>query len=103
MCARNADSGVRDCMGKVIALIRVMPDGIKSDKELRELMEKIKETVKHPIVLTRMDVKDIAFGLRAINTTIVLEDAEGGPDPICETISKIPGIESAEVMDMGRI
>ena len=90
-------------MGQVIALIKIMPDGIKSDDEVRGIMERIRGAVKAPVTLTRMDVKEIAFGLRAINATILLEDGVGGPEPVCDAITKIPGIESAEVTDMGRL
>ncbi|MDD5502408.1 MAG: elongation factor 1-beta [Candidatus Thermoplasmatota archaeon] len=90
-------------MGKVIALIKIMPDGVKSDDELRALMQSVKNTVKPPVELTRMDAKDIAFGLRAVTATIILEDGVGGPEPICDALAKIPGVESVEVTDMGRI
>jgi elongation factor 1-beta len=90
-------------MGKVIALIKIMPDGVKNDDELRALMEKIKNAIMPPVELTRMDAKDIAFGLRAVTATILLEDGVGGPEPICDMLSKIPGVESVEVTDMGRI
>jgi len=50
-----------------------------------------------------MDIRDIAFGLRALDVTVVVPDAEGGVDPIAEDISSIDGVESAEVVDVGRI
>ena len=90
-------------MGEVIALIRVMPSDILDDKQMEELKNRVKEKIKEPARLARMDVRDIAFGLRALDVTVVVPDAEGGVDPIAEDISSIDGVESAEVVDVGRI
>jgi len=90
-------------MGEVIALIRVMPSDILDDKQMEELKNKVKEKIKEPARLARMDIRDIAFGLRALDVTVVVPDAEGGVDPIAEDISNIDEVESAEVVDVGRI
>lgn len=90
-------------MGKVVALIRVMPSDILDDSQMEELKRKVKEKIREPARLTRIDIRDIAFGLRALDVTVVVPDAEGGVDPIAEDISTIDGIESAEVVDVGRI
>lgn len=90
-------------MGEVIALIRVMPSDILDDNQMEELKNKVKEKIKEPARLARMDIRDIAFGLRALDVTVVVPDAEGGVDPIAEDISSIDGVESAEVVDVGRI
>ncbi len=90
-------------MGEVIALIRVMPAEILNDEQMDELKKKIEGKIKDPAKLARIDVKDIAFGLRALDVTVVVPDAEGGVDPIAEELAKMDGVESAEVVDVGRI
>ena len=90
-------------MGEVIALIRVMPNGILDDVKIEALNNRIKETIKEPAKLARLEIKDIAFGLRAVNVTIIVPDAAGGVDPIAEALSKLENVESAEVVDVGRI
>ena len=90
-------------MGEVIALIRVMPNGVLDDAKMETLNNKIKETIKEPAKLARLEIKDIAFGLRAVNVTVIVPDAAGGVDPIAEELSKIENVESAEVVDIGRI
>jgi elongation factor 1-beta len=90
-------------MGEVIALIRIMPNGVLNDEELYKIMEEVKKIIKPPAKLGKMDIKDIAFGLRAINVTVLVPDTEGGVDPIAEALSKIDNVESAEVIDVGRI
>lgn len=90
-------------MGEVIALIRVMPTDVLDDEQIEELKRRVEEKIKSPAKLTRIDVKDIAFGLRALDVTVIVPDAKGGVDPIAEEIAKMEGVESAEVVDVGRI
>ncbi|EMR74002.1 translation elongation factor 1B (aEF-1B) [Thermoplasmatales archaeon SCGC AB-539-N05] len=90
-------------MGEVVALIRVMPDGVLDDAKLNDIMNEIKNLIKNPVKLGRLEIKDVAFGLRALNVTVIVPDSEGGVEPIADVLSKIKGVESAEVVDIGRI
>jgi elongation factor 1-beta len=90
-------------MGKVVALIRVMPNSVLDDASIERLKQDIQNRIREPAKLARIEVKDIAFGLRAINVTITVPDAAGGVDPVAEELSKIDRVESAEVIDIGRI
>jgi len=90
-------------MGEVIALIRVMPDGMLTDKQIQTMMDDIKKLIKPPVKLGRVEVKDIAFGLRGVNVTVLVPDSEGGLDPIVETLSKVKKVENVEVVDVGRL
>jgi len=90
-------------MGEVIALIRIMPAGVISDDELETIQNTIEETVKAPVKLGRIEVKNVAFGLRGLDVTVSVPDSEGGLDPIVEEFAKINNVESVEVVDVGRI
>ena len=90
-------------MGEVIALIRIMPAGVISNDELESIQATIEKTVKEPIKLGRIEVKNVAFGLRGLDVTISVPDSEGGLDPIVEELAKIKHVESVEVVDVGRI
>ena len=90
-------------MGEVIALIRIMPGNVLSDEEMQEIENQVKQVVKEPIRLGKIEVKDIAFGLRGLDVTVAVPDSEGGIDPVVETLSKIKNAESVEVVDVGRI
>lgn len=90
-------------MGEVVALIRVMPDGVLDDAKLNDIMNEIKNLIKNPVKLGRLEIKDVAFGLRALNVTVIVPDSEGGVEPIADILSKIKGVESAEVVDIGRL
>jgi len=90
-------------MGDVVGLIQIMPTEILSDEELNKMMEDIKSFVKPPAKVGNIELKNVAFGLRGINLTVVIPDSSGtgGIDPIAEEISKMDKVESAEVTDVG--
>jgi translation elongation factor aEF-1 beta len=90
-------------MGEVIALLRVMPGEVISDDALRKMMDDIKSVIKPPVKLGRVEVKDIAFGLKGVNVTVAVPDEEGGLDPVVEVLSKIDNVDSVEVTDVGRV
>ena len=90
-------------MGEVIALIRMMPDGVLSDQEMDVIAEEVRKLIQKPIRLGRVEVKNIAFGLKGLDVTIAVPDSEGGLDPIVEKLGKIKKVENVEVVDVGRI
>ena len=90
-------------MGEVIALIRIMPSGVLSDEEMQEMEDNVKQVIKEPIRLGRIEVKKVAFGLKGLDVTVAVPDSEGGIDPVVETLSSVKNAESVEVVDVGRI
>jgi len=90
-------------MGEVIGLIRVMPGEVISDEKLQTMIEDIKKVVKPPARLGRIDIKNIAFGLKGLDVTVLIPDSAGGLDPIVDLIIKVKNVDSAEVTDVGRI
>jgi translation elongation factor aEF-1 beta len=95
--------GGNNTMGEVIALIRLMPGDVISDEEITVIENKVKEVIKEPVKLGRVEVKNVAFGLKGLDVTVAVPDSEGGLDPVVEVLSKIDKIESVEVVDVGRI
>jgi len=90
-------------MGEVIALIRMMPDGVIADEEIQTIIDEVKVVVKEPVKLGKIEVKNIAFGLKGVDVTVSVPDSEGGLDPIVEILSKINRVDNVEVVDVGRI
>jgi translation elongation factor aEF-1 beta len=90
-------------MGEVIALIRLMPDGVISDEDMDFISTEVKKVVQKPARLGRVEVKNIAFGLRSLDVTVAVPDVEGGLDPIVKNLGKIKKVENVEVVDVGRI
>ena len=90
-------------MGEVIALIRLMPDGVLNDDEIQKILDEIKIVIKEPIKLGRVEVKNIAFGLKGVDVTVMVPDSEGGLDPVVEILSGIKKVDNVEVVDVGRV
>jgi translation elongation factor aEF-1 beta len=90
-------------MGEVIALIRMMPDGVLSTEEMETIAGEVRKTIKTPVRLGRVEVKEIAFGLKGLDVTVVVPDSVGGLDPIVEQLGKIKKVDNVEVVDVGRI
>ncbi|MEF8848118.1 MAG: elongation factor 1-beta [Candidatus Thermoplasmatota archaeon] len=89
-------------MGKVIAEISVMPDGVIEDEKLQKMKEDIKKTFKEPIKVGKIEIEKVAFGLKGLKVTVSLPDSEGGLDPVVEKLSEIENVDSAEVTNLGR-
>jgi len=90
-------------MGEVVGLIRVMPGEVIDDDKLQKIIDDIKTTIKAPAKIGRIDVKNVAFGLRGLDVTIIVPDDAGGLDPLVEEILKIKNVDNAEVTDVGRM
>jgi translation elongation factor aEF-1 beta len=90
-------------MGEVIGLIRVMPSEVISDDKLQQMIEDIKNLIKPPAKVGKINIKDVAFGLKGLDVTVLVPDDAGGIDPIAEEILKVKNVDSAEVTDVGRM
>jgi translation elongation factor aEF-1 beta len=90
-------------MGEVIALMRVMPGEVIDDNKLQKMIDDIKDVVKSPVTLGKIEVKNVAFGLKGLNVTVLVPDDAGGLDPVVDIISKIENVDSVEVTDVGRV
>jgi elongation factor 1-beta len=89
-------------MGDVAAKIKVMPESVETD--LAELKEKLKAVIPAGAELHGDIVEEpIAFGLKALIVTLIVNDQEGGTEAVEEAFSKIPGAENVQVVEAYRI
>jgi len=82
-------------MGKVSAVIKVMPDS--ADRDVNKLMDDLKAALPQAAEFRGMQVKPIAFGLKAILIAFLVSDTEGGTEPVEAAFAKVPGVESVTV------
>ncbi|HIH74657.1 MAG TPA: elongation factor 1-beta [Methanosarcina sp.] len=88
-------------MGDVAAKIKIMPEGVETD--LVELKDKIKAVIPAGAQLHGDVVEEpIAFGLKALIVTLIVNDEEGGTEPAEEAFAKVPGVENVQVVDVYR-
>lgn len=89
-------------MGDVAAKIKIMPESVETD--LAELKEKIKGVIPAGADLHGDIVEEpIAFGLKALIVTLIVNDEEGGTEPAEEAFAKVSGVENVQVVDVYRI
>jgi elongation factor 1-beta len=89
-------------MGEVAVIIRVMPESPEVD--FKQLKADIKAAVPASVKLHGMQEKPIAFGLKALIVAVKMDDKTGGGTGATEeAFSKIKGVESVEVEEVGLI
>ena len=87
-------------MGDVAVRMKVMPES--TDVDLKKLTEEIKKVVPSFARLHAIEEMPIAFGLKAIIVVTIMNDKGGhSPEEIESAFSKIQGVESVEVEEVG--
>ena len=86
-------------MGQVAVLFRLMPQGVETD--LHAVGQAVRGAVPTTVTIRGMQVKDIAYGLRALLDTVVKPDAGGVLEQTEAAHAKVPHVESVEVMEEG--
>ena len=93
-------SGAID-MGDVAAKLKVMPQSPEID--LDALESQIEGAIPDGAEVRVFDREDVAFGLVALLTTIVVPDGAGGTETVEEAIDALDGVESVSVENVGRL
>jgi elongation factor 1-beta len=86
-------------MGQVGVLFRLMPQGVETD--LKVVAEAVRAAVPAGVTIRGMQVKDIAYGLKALLVSVVMNDTSGILDTTEAALAKLPNVESVEVMEEG--
>ena len=86
-------------MGEVAIVLKVMPTG--TDVDLTKLKEDITATVPDNAKINTIEEKPIAFGLKALEVTLIFDDRKGGDDTLEERLEQIEGVASVETIQVG--
>jgi elongation factor 1-beta len=86
-------------MGRVAVLFRLMPHGVETD--LQDVAKQVTTSLPAGVTIRGMQVKDIAYGLRSLLVSVIMDDIEGILDSTEHALAKIPHVESVEVMEEG--
>lgn len=81
-------------MGKVAVTYRIMPEGSDVD------VDGLESTVRRELGASLRDVavRPIAFGLKALEATVVVDDAAGQAERIEERLRGIGGVGEVETL-----
>lgn len=90
-------------MGRLVAVFRLMPEGVEVD--LEKVKTSVKEVTPKGVDLQGWQVQPVAFGLNALDVTIVMNDEQEdvSTDSIEEAYGGIEGVGSVQCTDVGRI
>ncbi len=86
-------------MGEVGLQYRVLPEGL--DVDLKKMKDDIGKALPHGAVLRAAEERPVAFGLKALHVLIVLDDKKGGAEQVEDAITKVLGVQSVEIVEMG--
>ena len=81
-------------MSRVIVTFKVMPTGTDVD------LDKLEKEIRASINPERVNREPIAFGLVALNVTVLVEDESGQLEPVenkLKSISDVGGVEVTEI------
>lgn len=89
-------------MAQAIITLKIMPES--PEVNLDELQTKVQEAV---VAYAgegdmKMEQEPVAFGLKAIKVTFVVDESKGGTDPLETSLQALEGVQSAEVTDVRR-
>jgi elongation factor 1-beta len=88
-------------MGEVAVQLKIMPNG--PDVDLKGLSNRITSQVADYGRMYSCEVQPIAFGLKALILTVIVEDKEGGTEAVEDSISEIDEVESVQVVAATRM
>lgn len=84
-------------MGEVAVLFRLMPHGVETD--MQALASGVQRAMPPGVRVRGMQVKDIAFGLKALLVAAMMPDTGGVLDAVEAALAQVVGVESVEVME----
>lgn len=88
-------------MGDVAATIKVMPTS--PDVDLDELQNTLEAALPDGAELRAVEQEEVAFGLVALLTSVVVDDAEGATEAVEEAFAEVDTVESVTVENVGRL
>ncbi|MHB8351414.1 MAG: elongation factor 1-beta [Thermoplasmata archaeon] len=88
-------------MGQVAVLFRMMPSGVTTD--MKAMSEAVRLALPPEAKLRGIQVKDIAFGIKALLISIVMADTGGILPATEEALRHVENVASVEVIEEGLI
>ncbi len=85
----------------MVAVLKVMPESPEVD--LAKLREQLEHAIPSGAKFQGIEEENVAFGLKALMVTIMMEDIEGGTDTVQESFEGVPSVQSVQVTDVGRV
>ncbi|MGV8151082.1 MAG: elongation factor 1-beta [Candidatus Woesearchaeota archaeon] len=90
-------------MGTAIVTLKIMPESPEVDlkKIEHEAIKLITEFSDDR--QKKISIEPVAFGLKSINITFLMDEKKGDTEPVEKKIEEIEGVNSVECIDVRRI
>ena len=89
-------------MAKVLVITKVYPDSV--ERNLEELLEKIKKVLPQDYEVLQYQKVPVAFGLNLLKVYIAIpEETEGGTEKLEELLKKVEGVSEVEIEAVHRM
>jgi elongation factor 1-beta len=89
-------------MANAIVTVKIMPEDPSVDLKKVE-MHALKEIEKYAGKGdTKVEIEPIAFGLKALKITFIVDEKLGSPEPLERKLETIDGVNSVETVDVRR-
>lgn len=82
-------------MGKVLAVMKVMPASV--DIDLEALKKELGNAMPPEATLRGVKEEPIAFGLVALKVSVILDDTAGGTDAIEKAFQELENVSEVQV------
>jgi elongation factor 1-beta len=83
-------------MGKVAVSFRIMPEGVEVD------LDRLQSAVRKSLGgrLKKLEVTPVAFGLKAVEAIVVVDDASGEIEAVEAALGGIPGVGGVQTTEV---
>ncbi len=85
-------------MGDVAATYSLMPSDVESPIE--KMREAIPGVIPEEVTVKNIEIKPLAFGLKILEVTFLMEDREGIIDRLEEALQSIEGVKNIDTVSM---
>jgi len=89
-------------MARVVVTLKIMPESPETGLNSIETQAKEKISDFSQSKEMKTEQEPIAFGLKAVKITFVMEESKGSTEALEENIKTIAGVNSVEVIDVRR-
>lgn len=88
-------------MAYVVVTLKIMPES--PDVDLEKIQKKAEKEVKNfGGNVGKVEIEEVAFGLKAINIFFTMDEKQSNTDPLEENVSALDGVNSAQITDIRR-
>ena len=84
-------------MAKVAVVLKVMPEEAETD------LDNLEEEVRNTVDVDDLQTEDVAFGLKALKVSTVVDDEETGMEGAKESLEEIEDVQSVEIESFNKI